>query len=384
MNNVVFAEKELISTSRAAQLSEYSQDYIGQLCRAGSLVCKRISNQWYIKPDSLVSFAPLLKSQIPEYFEKFEKRNDEKTDNSDSVSDSYTKTEDDPKAYSVKIADVRTGAFTFDNREFVPTQKAAELSGYSQDYIGQLARSNEVPARKVGRRWFIDKEALRKHKNEKDAMLRALQSETSGIEDVDRTVQLEIKKSFPKSVLNYTNFNIEYEPDNASPLVPSPVAQLHYGSISGDEDKTPFSVKEDTLYIGTNRFRKRFADIVDRDSFHAAHNSSSVDSVKTANLGYGLVSKRTVRRFAPTPSPVIMQKSPLKIRTIVYAVFVAVFIAYATVLALPDSKVAKINNNVRQLASVVQSSSLVIGTKKSIELKYGDYIPGRTMYYNAD
>lgn len=39
---------------------------------------------------------------------------------------------------------------------------AARLTGYHQDYLGQLCRAGKLPASKVGRNWFTSKEAVEK------------------------------------------------------------------------------------------------------------------------------------------------------------------------------------------------------------------------------
>lgn len=47
---------------------------------------------------------------------------------------------------------------------YISTKKAAEITGYTTDYVGQLARGNKVSARLVGRNWFIDRDAILKQK----------------------------------------------------------------------------------------------------------------------------------------------------------------------------------------------------------------------------
>ncbi|PSO45640.1 MAG: hypothetical protein BRC25_01510 [Parcubacteria group bacterium SW_6_46_9] len=43
------------------------------------------------------------------------------------------------------------------DRTYVSTSVAAELSGYSRDYIGQLARDGYVDSTKIGRKRFVDR-----------------------------------------------------------------------------------------------------------------------------------------------------------------------------------------------------------------------------------
>lgn len=44
--------------------------------------------------------------------------------------------------------------------KYISSKRAARLSGYAQDYIGQLIRMGKLPATKVGRAWFVDELAL--------------------------------------------------------------------------------------------------------------------------------------------------------------------------------------------------------------------------------
>ncbi|MBI2025215.1 hypothetical protein HYT04_00290, partial [Candidatus Kaiserbacteria bacterium] len=45
-------------------------------------------------------------------------------------------------------------------KNLIPTKKAAELSGYTSDYLARLARSGKISARRVGHTWFVDVESL--------------------------------------------------------------------------------------------------------------------------------------------------------------------------------------------------------------------------------
>lgn len=55
---------------------------------------------------------------------------------------------------------------TLKNNNNLPTlislSHAARLTGYHQDYLGQLCRAGKLPASKVGRNWFTSKEAVEK------------------------------------------------------------------------------------------------------------------------------------------------------------------------------------------------------------------------------
>lgn len=46
----------------------------------------------------------------------------------------------------------------------VSSKRAAEITGYAKDYIGQLCREGRIEARLVGRSWYAEEESLRKHR----------------------------------------------------------------------------------------------------------------------------------------------------------------------------------------------------------------------------
>ncbi len=51
-----------------------------------------------------------------------------------------------------------------DGVEYISSAKAAELVGYTKDYVGQLSRAGKVEATRVGRSWYISEDSIRKHK----------------------------------------------------------------------------------------------------------------------------------------------------------------------------------------------------------------------------
>ena len=70
---------------------------------------------------------------------------------------------------------------SFDGKDYVSAMRAAKLTGYHQDYVGQLAREGTVLARQVGNRWFVERESIAAHKTEKDALLAAVQVQAVGL-----------------------------------------------------------------------------------------------------------------------------------------------------------------------------------------------------------
>lgn len=53
---------------------------------------------------------------------------------------------------------------TIDDKKYISSKRAAKLTGYAKDYIGQLCREGRVPARLVGRTWYVLESAVEDHR----------------------------------------------------------------------------------------------------------------------------------------------------------------------------------------------------------------------------
>lgn len=52
-----------------------------------------------------------------------------------------------------------------DGKPYVTSRRASEISGYAQDYIGQLSRTNLIDARRVGGLWYVSIASLDSYKD---------------------------------------------------------------------------------------------------------------------------------------------------------------------------------------------------------------------------
>lgn len=155
------ADSGYISSNRVAQLSGYTQDYIGQLCRDGRVDCRRLAGEWQVRLSSVQAYkARFNPSTTPV-------RNTQET--LPPVASAPTGT-----ALSHEDGVDHNGV------HYIASSTAMKLTGYTQDYIGQLARSGAVEAHKVGRKWFVSKEALLAHKSHNDSLLAAVQAQSAG------------------------------------------------------------------------------------------------------------------------------------------------------------------------------------------------------------
>lgn len=82
-------------------------------------------------------------------------------------------------------------------KRYVSSKQAAKVTGYAKDYIGQLCREGRVPARLVGRSWYVLESAIHDHRFGKQ-----------GIEPENNKVYLGIPK---KSSISSTWESPRYE-----------------------------------------------------------------------------------------------------------------------------------------------------------------------------
>lgn len=52
-DSFILEGKKYISSKRASEISDYTSDYIGQLCRGGKLECKMVGRTWFVTEESL-------------------------------------------------------------------------------------------------------------------------------------------------------------------------------------------------------------------------------------------------------------------------------------------------------------------------------------------
>jgi hypothetical protein len=157
--------KTYVSSKRAAQLSQYAQDYIGQLCRAGSADCRRVSGLWYVTLQSLESHKEMsaeVKSQA------FSHTTSGYTQKSDTM-------------------------LSFSGEDYVSSKHGAEITGYNPDYITQLARAGAIQARQVGSRWYVSRKELLANKDKNDALLAEVQAKSVGINRTSENTDSYIK-----------------------------------------------------------------------------------------------------------------------------------------------------------------------------------------------
>lgn len=71
---------------------------------------------------------------------------------------------------SNKKLTITQGRIIIDGMEYVSVEEAAEVTGYSEQYIRRLLRQNRINAVKKGPMWWIDLESLKVYKREMDVL----------------------------------------------------------------------------------------------------------------------------------------------------------------------------------------------------------------------
>ncbi len=157
---IILQGKRFISSKRASNISGYSSDYIGQLCRAKKIDGKMVGHAWFVDQDSLE--AHMASSAAPEAFkdrhQNFKKNKDQRLS---------------PK--------IERGAAISDAGR-ISSKEAALKYGYTNDYLGQLCRAGKLDGRIFGNTWFITEESLAAHKDRIEKAAREKEAQTAMME----------------------------------------------------------------------------------------------------------------------------------------------------------------------------------------------------------
>lgn len=59
-------------------------------------------------------------------------------------------------------------ALILEHKTYISARRAADITGYTSDYVGQLCRAGKIESKILGRTWFVLEESLLKHKEIND------------------------------------------------------------------------------------------------------------------------------------------------------------------------------------------------------------------------
>lgn len=137
-DTLILEHKIFISAKRAVQISGYTSDYVGQLCREGKLECKMVGKSWFLTEESLLNY-------------RLSTKQESVVEGKSSVSQNSS------------VTSIVSDTIILDRMNFVSAKRAAEISGYTPDYIGQLCRLGKLESRMVGKSRFVSEKSLLTH-----------------------------------------------------------------------------------------------------------------------------------------------------------------------------------------------------------------------------
>jgi hypothetical protein len=376
--------EEFVSTSEASETSGYSQDYIGQLCREGKISCRRVSGQWHVNLDSLGTYQRTVETDEETKDGNYINENKEVQN---GVGDTIY------PAYGSKTGNVRDDTFTYDGVEFISTQRAADLTGYAQDYVGQLARSQEVIARRVGRRWFVSRPALITHKKNKDGLLQAVQARSAGIEKLQQFEgnggeDVPINRVSDARDLN---FRVRYITETHSPL-PLSSKREEYEVLSMDREEVrklnPFpnerqlpngAPRTNTLH---NMSQKRSAITSVRDSSIRAPIQDTQEAFKSESRLDKNISQDT---FFVSGRESTGKEARKPFRTFLLGVILLAFVGAGGWYGYQSYLIGELQRPEAAFTGVFrfldEKYQLVYAFQEHMKEQYGEYVPGKSSDY---
>ncbi|MEK7628411.1 MAG: hypothetical protein AAB421_03255 [Patescibacteria group bacterium] len=226
-SSLMFDGQELISSRRAAEITKYKQDYIGQLCRLGQIDCRRVGTSWYVSVASVERHKKEAKGRL--------------------VAGIVTRKTPAPAKESF---------VSLSGKEYISSHLAAAVTGYAQDYVGQLARQGMLPAQMEGNRWYVEREALLRHKKEKDELLAAVQVGSTGVRRPVDVAASDLEQATGDLIPFFRPVQESLPPDLLpSPLrtvIPTSTTEAPEGLISLEEDdlgQSAASVHHDAPFV---------------------------------------------------------------------------------------------------------------------------------------
>ncbi len=262
-------DKIYVSSKKAAAATGYAQDYIGQLARGGLIEAQRVGGLWYVRLDSLTGYkanAADFKPQQPQ------------------SSPAY-----DPESI-----------VSFDGKDYISASRAAKVTGYNQDYIGQLARSGKILSRQIGNRWYVDREGLVAHKNDKDKLLAAVQVESVGLARISAPEALRGEYAGAGPVLTY----LKEERHDLMPTVAKSntpvVSPIKIRTLAEATQRTPAKMQPHKMELKEIVEPAKSSWRISDSTMRVATKSVAALTIVVV-LSYGLFSLKDSSTYATTP-----------------------------------------------------------------------------------
>lgn len=131
-------------------------------------------------------------------------------------------------------------ALILEHKTYISARRAAEITGYTSDYVGQLCRAGKIESKVVGRSWFVLEESLLNHKlvndqvktNKKTAKKRkALQAQQERREIREEKFRIIEKSSSPVLLLTERAYSLSVQPVIVSKIVEETKSSFKYEPV---------------------------------------------------------------------------------------------------------------------------------------------------------
>lgn len=254
-DELTLSGKRFVSSKRASDETGYTQDYIGQLARGGSIEAQRVGGLWYVALDSLQGYRE-----------------------ADSRSEPRAHSEGVP----VVAHSIHNEFVSFDGKDYISASRASEITGYHQDYVGQLARSGKVLSRQIGKRWYVERSGILAHKEQKDALLAAVQAQSVGLAPSEHATSANARISEPQEDPHTAfTYSTESHADLLPRIVPMAAPQRAPELFFDDTDDV---VEKQITYPVPIRIDKKHTSVTAR-SFMRQSRARRVKREQTSNKG---------------------------------------------------------------------------------------------------
>lgn len=291
MQEVKLGGKTFISVKRAAEITGYTRDYLGQLARGGKIESQRVGRSWYVNIDSLSKHQ--------------------------EVSSAYEPTP--PEVVQNLGPDV---IVSLDGLEYISSKRASQISQYSQDYVTQLAREGKIHSKSVGGRWFIAREELLSYKKASYEALARAQIASVGLQKPENKAERPLPKD---GLLTYAPHPGDLLPRLTTVIKEKPEYQSSFTPVSGGYDSKKMAKNID--------ISDRKTDVRPRTSSFTTVPTKS--TVGTPGRTETIVIKSTSRRG----SVPVSHSVGLLVPAMVACVAIVVAIALANSVSHPNSRV---------------------------------------------
>jgi hypothetical protein len=105
-------------------------------------------------------------------------------------------------------------SIVFDGKTYISSKRAAEMVGYTSDYVGQLCRAGKIDAKLVGRNWYVVESSIQAHRDQR--LKRKGKSFTTNNEPTRQSV-LSVHKIYKQE--DFKGYKTEFDD---RPLIPKP------------------------------------------------------------------------------------------------------------------------------------------------------------------